>query len=131
MNEKIEGFFATCRARGLTGDQGVLIPAANVRHLMLREDVVAAVRAGQFHVYPVTTVDEGIQLLTGLTAGERETDGEFPSNTINGRVAARLREMSQSYRETSGTAAGDGKVSRMPPLAAPQPTPPRPSPGTV
>jgi predicted ATP-dependent protease len=69
VNEKIEGFFDICRARGLTGEQGVLIPAANVPHLMLRQDVVAAAAAGQFHIYPVTTVDEGLALLTGLRWG--------------------------------------------------------------
>ena len=78
VNEKIEGFFDICRARGLTGNQGVLIPKANVQHLMLRRDVVEACAAGKFAIYPVTTIDEGIALLTGLAAGERGSDGVLP-----------------------------------------------------
>ncbi len=78
VNEKIEGFFDLCKARGLTGDQGVLIPEANVKHLMLRQDVVEAVAAGQFAVYPITTIDEGIEVLTGLPAGEPGGDGRYP-----------------------------------------------------
>jgi lon-related putative ATP-dependent protease len=90
VNEKIEGFFEVCRAAGLTGDQGVLIPAANVKHLMLSREVVEAARAGQFHVIPVRTIDEGIALLTGLPAGERDAAGAFPPDSVNGRVDARL-----------------------------------------
>ena len=78
VNEKIEGFFDLCQARGLTGDQGVLIPATNVKHLMLRSDVVEAVKAGQFHVYPIAHVDEGIELLTGLPAGEPDNARPLP-----------------------------------------------------
>jgi lon-related putative ATP-dependent protease len=90
VNEKIEGFFDVCRAQGLTGEQGVLIPASNVKHLMLRHDVVAAVAAGQFQVYPVETIDQGIELLTGVPAGERDDTGEFPAGSVNQRVEARL-----------------------------------------
>ncbi len=90
VNEKIEGFFDLCRARGLDGSHGVLIPSANVRHLMLRKDVVEAARAGQFSVYPVETVDQGMALLTGFPAGERDGKGPFPPGSINRRVAARL-----------------------------------------
>jgi lon-related putative ATP-dependent protease len=90
VNEKIEGFFDLCRARGLTGEQGVLIPASNVKHLMLRLDVVEAVEAGKFHVYPVETIDQGIALLTGLEAGERDSAGKFPEGSVNHRVEARL-----------------------------------------
>jgi lon-related putative ATP-dependent protease len=89
-NEKIEGFFDVCRAQGLTGEQGVLIPASNVKHLMLRHDVVEAVAAGRFQVYPVETVDQGIELLTGLPAGERDDKGEFPTGSVNQRVEASL-----------------------------------------
>ena len=91
-NEKIEGFFDICRMRGLTGKQGVLIPKANIVNLMLRNDVVEACKAGMFHIYPVSTVDEGIEILTGIPAGERDKDGKYPENTINGRVQARLNE---------------------------------------
>jgi len=90
VNEKIEGFFDICRAQGLTGEQGVLIPASNVKHLMLRHDVVAAVAAGQFQVYAVETIDQGIELLTGVPAGERDDTGEFPAGSVNQRVETRL-----------------------------------------
>jgi predicted ATP-dependent protease len=93
VNEKIEGFFDICAARGLTGDQGVIIPAANVEHLMLHDRVVAAAAAGQFHVYPVRTVDEAIELLTGVPAGEPELASDAPPETVNGRVAKRLKEL--------------------------------------
>jgi len=90
VNEKIEGFFDLCKARGLTGAQGVIIPASNVRHLMLRQDVVDAVRHRQFNIYAVETVDQGMELLTGVPAGEREPDGKFSEGSINARVEARL-----------------------------------------
>jgi lon-related putative ATP-dependent protease len=95
VNEKIEGFFDICGARGLTGEQGVLIPASNVKHLMLRHDVIDAVAAGQFQVYPVETVDQGIELLTGVPAGERDAQGAFPEGSINQRVEARLVALSE------------------------------------
>jgi predicted ATP-dependent protease len=98
VNEKIEGFFDVCTARGLTGDQGVLIPASNVKHLMLRADVVKAVAGGRFAVYPVATVDEGIELLTGMPAGERGANGRFPDGSINARVEARLIGFSERLR---------------------------------
>ncbi len=98
VNEKIEGFFDICRERGLTGDQGVLIPACNVKHLMLRRDVVEAAAAGKFHVYPVDTVDEAIELLTGIAAGMPDEKGELPHDSINYRVALRLMELSQLRR---------------------------------
>ncbi len=100
VNEKIEGFFDICNARGLTGNQGVLIPAANVQHLMLRQDVVEAAAAGKFHIYAVADIDQAIALLTGLTAGEADANGEYPQGSINGLVAARVTELgkiSQSY----------------------------------
>jgi predicted ATP-dependent protease len=91
VNDKIEGFFDICRARGLTGTQGVLIPQANVQHLMLRRDVVEACAAGQFAIYPVATIDDGIALLSGLAAGERDTDGCYPPGSINRLIEERLR----------------------------------------
>lgn len=101
VNEKIEGFFDICQARGLTGEQGVLIPASNVKHLMLRGDVVAAVRAGQFHVYPLMTVDEALELLTGLPAGVADAEGIYPADSLNGRVMARLATFAERQKEFS------------------------------
>lgn len=99
VNEKIEGFFDICAARGLTGEQGVLIPVANVKHLMLREPVIEAVREGKFAIYPVATTDEAIELLTGVPAGEAGPDGRWPEDSVNGRVAARLKAMTERRRE--------------------------------
>jgi len=95
VNEKIEGFFDVCRVRGLTGEQGVLIPASNVKHLMLREDVVATAADGKFHIWPIETVDQALSLLTGLPAGEPDAEGRFPEGTVNRRVAEQLWEMFQ------------------------------------
>ncbi len=92
VNEKIEGFFDLCNARGLTGNQGVIIPASNVRHLMLRQDVVDAVRANKFSIYAVETIDQGIEILTGVPAGERDASGKFPEGSVNQKVEARLIE---------------------------------------
>ena len=99
VNEKIEGFFDLCAARGLDGTQGVLIPASNVTHLMLAERVVEAARNNQFHVWPVSTVDEAIELLTGIEAGAPDTEGEYPAESVNGKVLARLREMAHIRQE--------------------------------
>jgi predicted ATP-dependent protease len=98
VNEKIEGFFDVCAARGLTGTQGVLIPHSNTQHLMLRADVVAACAAGQFAVYPVQTIDEGIQLLTGREAGERAADGRYPEGSVNRLVEDRLTTFAKARR---------------------------------
>ena len=111
VNEKIEGFFDLCRTRGLTGDQGVLIPAANVKHLMLREDVVEAAEQGQFHVYPVAAIDQGIELLTGIAAGAVDADGVFPADSINGRVQARLQAFAQAAKAFAKT-GGNGKAGK-------------------
>jgi lon-related putative ATP-dependent protease len=98
VNEKIEGFFDICRARGLTGTQGVLVPEANCQHLMLRRDVIDACAAGQFAVYPVATIDQGIALLTGLSAGDRGPDGCYPPGSINRLVEDRLRSFADVRR---------------------------------
>jgi predicted ATP-dependent protease len=107
VNEKIEGFFDICRQRGLTGDQGVLIPASNVQHLMLRADVIRAVKDGDFHVFPVGHVDEGIELLTGVPAGDRDENGAFPPETVNRLVEDRLRDLAERRREF-GQGGGEG-----------------------
>jgi lon-related putative ATP-dependent protease len=101
VNEKIEGFFDLCRARGLTGEHGVLIPATNVKHLMLRRDVVEAAEAGKFHVYPVETIDQGIEILTGVEAGDRDSAGRFPVGTVNQRVESRLIELAEKRKAES------------------------------
>lgn len=99
VNYKIEGFFAVCKAKGLTGDQGVMIPKSNERHLMLSDEVVAAVRDGRFHIWSVETIDEGIEILTGMPAGERKEDGSWPEDTVNGLVDRRLREMLKQMKK--------------------------------
>ncbi len=99
VNEKIEGFFDVCREKGGGADQGVIIPGSNVSHLMLRQDVVEAVRDGTFHIYPVASVDEAIGLLTGVEAGEANEKGEFPTDSLNGRVDARLHEFAELRHE--------------------------------
>jgi len=93
VNEKIEGFFDVCSQFGLTGDQGVLIPAANVQHLMLRTEVVRAAAEGRFHIYPIETIDQGIEILTGVPAGERDADGAYPEGSVNARVEQRLARL--------------------------------------
>jgi lon-related putative ATP-dependent protease len=93
VNQKIEGFFELCRERGLTGDQGVIIPRRNVKHLMLRDDVVRAVRDGRFLIYPIDTMEEGLEILTGMSAGEMKDDGTFPEGTVNQLVMKRLDEI--------------------------------------
>lgn len=112
VNEKIEGFFDICKARGLTGEQGVLIPKSNVQHLMLREDVIEAVREGKFHIYAVSHVDEGMEILTGIKAGERGPDGEFPPGTINRLVEDKLRlfaERAKAFGRSRNDSQGNGK----------------------
>lgn len=109
VNEKIEGFFDICQARGLTGEQGVLIPQANVKNLMLRQDVVCAAAAGQFHIYPVTTIDEGIELLTGISAGERDETGQYPEGSINQRIENRLEKVAEKIKAFNQPVAGPEK----------------------
>lgn len=108
-NEKIEGFFDLCSKRGLSGRQGCLIPKANVKHLMLRHDVVEAVRKGRFHVWPVETIDEGIELLTGVPAGERGKDGLFPDGTVNRRAEDRLVAFAKRRIALGAEAGGLGR----------------------
>ena len=99
INEKIEGFFDVCAARGLTGEQGVIMPAANVHHLMLREDVVEAARAGRFHVHAISTVDEGLALLSGLESGVGGPDGHYPKGSFNAAVEAALTANVERLKE--------------------------------
>ncbi len=99
VNEKIEGFYRVCKEKGFTGEQGVMIPESNVQNLMLRDEIVDAVEEEEFHIYPVSHVDEGIEILTRQPAGERDEDGSFPDDTIKGKVENRLEELSQIARK--------------------------------
>ena len=98
VNYKIEGFYRVCKAEGLTGDQGVMIPSTNVENLMLHEDVVEAVQQGKFHIYSAKTIDEGVEILTGTPAGQRQEDGKYPEGTINFMVDKRLREIGEGLK---------------------------------
>lgn len=106
VNEKIEGFFKVCKMKGLTGEQGVMIPQSNVEHLMLRDEVVEAVEEGKFHIYPVSTIDEGIELLTGVQAGERDDAGKYPKETVNSAVQSRLKELAEKVKSFSFSSNG-------------------------
>jgi lon-related putative ATP-dependent protease len=99
VNEKIEGFFEVCKAEGLTGQQGVMIPESNVQNLMLKEEILDAVKEGKFHIYAVNTIDQGIEILTGTKAGARQKDGTFEKETVSYVVDKRLREMAEKLRE--------------------------------
>jgi len=102
VNEKIEGFFDVCKTKGLTGRQGVMIPHLNIDDLMLRKDVVKTVEEGKFHIYPVKTIDQGIEILTGVEAGERQEDGRFKEGTVNDLVDKKLRELGTKIKEYEG-----------------------------
>ncbi|MAT99440.1 MAG: ATP-dependent protease [Anaerolineaceae bacterium] len=99
VNEKIEGFFRLCEARGLTGEQGVLIPASNIENLMLHERMVTAVAESKFHIWPISTLDEGIELLMGLPAGQRQKDGRYPEGTVHYAVQARLLQLAEELNK--------------------------------
>jgi predicted ATP-dependent protease len=99
VNEKIEGFFEVCKTKGLTGHQGVLIPKSNAQNLMLKEEVVDAIKVGKFHIYPVETVDQGIEILTGVKAGSRLTNGDFEKESLNWKVDRRLHAMAEKLKE--------------------------------
>lgn len=109
VNEKIEGFYDSCEPRGLTGQQGVLIPAANVRNLMLREDVVTAVQQQRFHIYSFAHIDEGLALLTGMPAGERRADGRFTPDSVNDRVQQRLLSFAEQAKRWGKPTADQDK----------------------
>ena len=98
VNQKVEGMYDVCRIAGLTGDQGVMVPHQNLRNLMLRSDVVQAIKEGRFHIYSVKTIDEGLEILTGCPAGERGPDGAFPEGTVNSLVEKRFGELNRSMR---------------------------------
>jgi lon-related putative ATP-dependent protease len=99
VTQKIEGFFEVCKAFGLTGEQGVLIPKSNVTNLMLKEEVIEAVKEGKFHIYPVETIEQGIEILTGVEAGELQDDGTYPENSINWAVEEKLAEFAEGMKK--------------------------------
>lgn len=107
VNQKIEGFFDVCKAQGLTSRQGVLIPSQNMRHLMLRKDVVTAVEKKKFHIYAVDNVDEGIEILMGIKAGKQGKDGKYPAGTLHGKVQKKLQKMAQILKSFEGSAEGE------------------------
>jgi predicted ATP-dependent protease len=109
VNQKIEGFFQVCKAKGLSGDQGVLMPHQNLRNLMLREEVVEAVASGQFHVYAANTIDEGIEVLTDIPAGEKRKDGTYPEGNINFLVDKQLKEMADRLKDFYAEEKKEGK----------------------
>lgn len=107
VNDKIEGFFAVCQQKGLTGTQGVVIPAANLKNLMLRDEVVQAVEAGQFHIWAIKTVDEGLEIFSGMEAGERREDGSYPEGTFNRAVMEQLEKFAELVKEKKREEARD------------------------
>lgn len=120
VNEKIEGFFRLCEARGLTGEQGAIIPQANVRNLMLDERLLEAVRAGQFHVYAVRHVDEALELLAGETVGQPNAEGQFPEGSVNERVVLRLRDIAEMDLEESESNEAPAEQAQAAPEDAPK-----------
>lgn len=97
VNEKIEGFYYTCKIKNLTGEQGVIIPQKNVKHLMLKDEVIDAVREGKFHIWAVQTIDQGIEILTGVSAGEKDKKGTYPSGTVNHLISKKLDRLTKNY----------------------------------
>jgi lon-related putative ATP-dependent protease len=109
VNEKIEGFFEVCKAGGLTGEQGVMIPESNVQNLMLKEEIVDAVKARKFHIYSAKSIDEGIEVLTGTKAGIKRQDGTFEKETVNYRVNKQLKDMAEKLKEFPSAPSGKKK----------------------
>jgi lon-related putative ATP-dependent protease len=109
VNRKIEGFFDVCTEKGITGDQGVMIPKTNVKNLMLRKEVIEAVKKGKFHIWAIDHVDQGIEILTGIPAGVKGKDNKYPEDSINGKVVMKLTEMAESFRSYTSLSEGDGE----------------------
>jgi predicted ATP-dependent protease len=110
VNYKIEGFYACCKAKGLSGEQGVLIPEANVKDLMLKSEVVDAVREGRFHIWSVASIEQGIELLTGKKAGARRKDGTYPKGSIYALVDQRLKDLAEGMVNFGKDEDKQGKV---------------------
>jgi predicted ATP-dependent protease len=111
VNQKIEGFFRVCKAKGLNGEQGVMIPKKNLKNLMLRREVVDAVEEGKFYIYAVSTIDEGIEVLTGVKAGKKRKDGTYPKDSINYIVDRKLKDMAKKLKQFYGRDEEDKKKS--------------------
>jgi predicted ATP-dependent protease len=127
VNEKVEGYFHVCKTLGLTGRQGVMIPRQNLRNLMLNDEVAQALREGQFHLWTVATIDEGLEVLTGLPAGQADPDGEYPEGTVNYLVSRRLNELAERLRRFApprGERDGQGREEAAEREPAPDPAPP-------
>ena len=118
MNHKIKGWYDICKYKGLTGKQGVMIPSKNVRNLMLDQEIVDAVKDGKFNVWPITTIEEGIEILTGMEAGEVQEDGTYPEGTLFRKVDERLQKISEIVREF-GKDNGEGKKKEEEPAGCP------------
>jgi lon-related putative ATP-dependent protease len=112
VNEKIEGFYEVCKAKGLNGKQGVMIPASNEQNLMLKEEVVEAVKEGKFHIYSVTNIDEGIEVLTGVKAGTKDSNGNFEEGSVNALVDKRFREMTEELSKYTNVAEEEKKRNK-------------------
>ena len=112
VNEKIEGFFDVCSDRGLSGTQGVMIPKTNVDDLMLRPDIVDAVKSGKFHIWSVSTIDEGIEVLTGVSAGTKGKDGKYPAGTVNALMTEKLREIHKRLKDVDKSDEKDKKDNK-------------------
>jgi predicted ATP-dependent protease len=108
VNEKIEGFFEVCKERGLTGNQGVLIPSANVKNLMLGQEVVSAVTEGNFQIFPIETIEDGIEVLSGIPAGAKDDEGNYPEGSIGQLIVDRLEKMAEIQRFYSGPPEENG-----------------------
>jgi len=128
VNQKIEGFFDVCKAIGLTGTQGVIVPRRNLANLMLREDVVAAVASGQFAVYEVSSVDEAIEILTGASAGERDAEGKYPEGSVHHLVEQKLKQMAEAMKRASGPQRNAAAAANGAPEAPGEPPPDEPPP---
>lgn len=116
VNQKIEGFYDCCRKLGMTGTQGVLIPKSNEKDLMLRKDVVESVQKGEFFIYSVQTIDEGIEILTDKKAGKKKADGSYPKNTINGLVNEKLRSLALGLKAFGEQDRAKNKANEKPML---------------
>ena len=112
VNEKIEGFYHVCKQEGLNGRQGVVMPESNVKNLMLKDEILKAVKDKKFHIYPIKTIEEGIEILTGKPAGRKKADGSYPKNTVFGLVDKKLTKLAEGWVKFSKAAPVKKKNKR-------------------